>query len=262
MIRKELSVQVTKERGLVQKYISWQKGWLFRRLFAKRFETLRLESEEATEHRTELEEQEQLARLSTQMELPAAVEQSFHRLADEFSKMSGSRKIWDTVGARATHRVVERTSANRVIERKEVRFQLDKCDLLESDWRAPRFGNANGGDIFLYPAFAIYFVTAESFALLEYKDIQLNFSAIQFQEHEGVPADSQVVATTWHKTNKDGSPDKRFKDNFSIPVARYGQLVFKSSTGMNEEYMVSNFTATAEFAQAFDTFCATVARGT
>lgn len=260
-IRVELEVCTATEGKLVGKYERWRNGWLFRRLFAKTFEALRLESEQATEHRQELQEQEQLAKLATQMELPATVEQAFHRLADEFSKMAGARKIWDTVGARATIQVVERTLAGRTVDRKEVRFKLDKCDLLVSDWRAPRFGNANGGDIFLYPAFAIYFVTADSFALLEYKDIQLEFAAVRFHEQQGVPPDSEVVGTTWHKTNKDGSPDRRFKDNFSIPVAQYGQFVLKSNTGMNEEYMVSNFRATAEFAQAFDAFRAAVAIG-
>lgn len=260
-IRIELGICSAKEGKLVGKYERWRNGWLFRRLFAKKFEALRLESQQATEHREELQEQEQLAKLSTQLELPATVEQAFHRLADEFSKMAGSRKIWDTVGARATIQVVERTLAGRMVDRKEVNFRLDKCDLLVSDWRAPRFGNANGGDIFLYPAFAIYFVTADSFALLEYKDIQLQFAAVRFHEEQGIPPDSEVVGTTWHKTNKDGSPDRRFKDNFSIPVAQYGQILLKSNTGMNEEYMVSNSKATAEFAQAFNAFRSAVASG-
>ncbi len=196
-----------------------------------------------------------------QLDLPPGVQQAFHRFADEFSVMATSRRIWDTVGERATDRVAERTTASRIVERKPVRFGLGKCDLLETDWAVPHLENANGGDIYFYPAFAIYVVTAESFALLEYSELNLDSSGTRFIEEEGVPEDSKVVGHTWAKANKDGSPDKRFNGNYQIPIAAYGKLLFRSNTGMNEEYMVSNAESTAAFSASWQTLVQAIRAG-
>jgi hypothetical protein len=54
-------------------------------------------------------------------------------------------------------------------------------------------------------------------------------------EPDPVPKDSRVVGQTWAKANKDGSRDKRFADNYEIPIALYGSLVLKSDNGLWEE---------------------------
>lgn len=250
-IRRDLTHWQAQEKSAVAKYKSWANGWLLRKLLKNKFEQLRMVAEEATAHRSELEEQERLAKLPMQLDLPPGVQDAFHRFADDFSVMAGANKIWDTVGERVANRVAERTTASRVVERKPVRFKLGKCDLLDTEWSVPHLENANGGDLYFYPAFAIYFVTGESFALLEYSELNLDSSATRFIEEEGVPADSKVVGQTWAKANKDGSPDKRFNGNYQIPVAVYGKLFFRSASGVNEEYMVSNAESTEEFSRAW-----------
>lgn len=260
-IRKDLALWRDQEKSTVGKYKSWAAGWLLRKLLKKTFEQLRVSAEEATAHRTELEEQERLAKLQMQMDLPPGVKEAFHRFADDFSVMAGASKIWDTVGERAANRVAERTTASRVVERKPVRFRLGTCDLLDTDWAVPHLENANGGDLYFYPVFAIYFVTAESFALLEYSELNLDASGTRFIEEEGVPGDSQVIGQTWAKANKDGSPDKRFNSNYQIPIVAYGKLLFRSATGMNEEYMVSNAESVTAFAVSWQTLVQAVRVG-
>lgn len=260
-IRQDLALWRDHEKSAVAKYKRWANGWLLHRLFTKRFEELRVAAEEASAHREELQEQESMAKLQMQLDLPPDVQQAFHRFSDEFAVMAASRKVWDTIGERAANRVAERTTASRIVVRKPVCFELGKCDLIEAGWAVPHLGNANGGDIYFYPAFAIYFVTAENFAVLEYAELDLEFSATRFIEEEGVPEDAKVVGHAWAKANKDGSADKRFNDNYQIPVAVYGKLIFQSTTGMNEEYMVSNVDATESFSQAWRALAQAVRAG-
>lgn len=244
---RELSLARTEESFNVKRYTNWEKGFFMRRLFKSKFEQLRISAEESTSKRAELEEQEYLSRLQTMIELPDGVRKSFHRLNDQFDVLANCDCIWDTIGKRSTDRIVERTAATHAVERKQVRFQLGCCELIESEWKVPHLENANGGDVFFYPVFALYFVSSDNFALLEYKDIQLDFSLTQVIEEEKLPEDTTVIGQTWAKANKDSSPDKRFKENYQIPIAQYGKISIKSDTGMNEEYMVSN----AEHARAF-----------
>lgn len=260
-IARDLTQLRAQESAAVGKYTRWKNGWLLRHLFKAKFQQLRESAEESTAHRAELEEQEKLSRLQTQLNLPPGVERAFHRLCDEFAVMSKSHRIWDTVGQRSTNKVAERTTASRAIDRRPVNFQLAKCELIESEWNVPHLENANGGDIFFYPAFVLYFVTSENFALLEYSQAQLGFTTTRFLEEEPIPPDSKTVGSTWAKANKDGSPDKRFKDNYQIPIAQYGALVIVSATGMNEQYMVSNAESAEAFARAWQDLAAAVRAG-
>jgi len=58
-------------------------------------------------------------------------------------------------------------------------------------------------------------------------------------EKQGVPRDAKVVEHTWEFVNRDGGPDRRFKNNRKWPVALYEQLTFSSDSGLNEVLQVS-----------------------
>jgi len=113
--------------------------------------------------------------------------------------------------------------------------------------------NANGEDILLFPSFALV-RSRKDFALIDIFDLNINFSTVSFVEDESVPVDARVILHTWLKANRDGSRDKRFNDNRQIPVCSYGKLTFKSSEGLNEEYMFSNGSLTDEFSIAFNNY--------
>ena len=85
-----------------------------------------------------------------------------------------------------------------------------------------RFENHNGEDIFLYPGIALMPRADGAFALVDIRDIEIDGSAKGFHEEEGVPPDAEVIGHTWAKANKDGSPDRRFANNYQIPICAYG----------------------------------------
>lgn len=258
---KELIAAQANERLATEKFLSWKNGWLLRRLMKARFFALEATAEESAARRAELEEQVSLARLGTQIEIPDSLKATFSRFSDAFAQLSRSVRIWDTVSHRAINQFAERTLASRAIERKPVQFRLGRCEVIQSDWLVPHMENANGGDLYFFPLFVVYFAGEQSFALLEYKDIQFVCDTTRFHEEEAVPGDSQVVGRTWAKTNKDGSPDRRFKENYEILVAEYGKLVFQSSTGLNEEYMLSNVANCQSFAKEWNALVQGIARG-
>lgn len=248
-IERELSVARASEKQLVSQYEGWKNGFFLRRIRKNRFAELEFEAGEATAKRDELENQASLVKLDTKIEVPDVVKFAYSRLVDSFGRMAMSERIWDMVSHAAVNQVAERSVAHRAVERKPVKFDFEDCGLIESEWKVPHLENANGGDLYLYPLFVLYFAGGENFAVMEYSQIQFHPIATRFHEQEAVPRDSKIVGKTWAKTNKDGSPDRRFKGNYEIPVALYGDMVFKSSTGLNEEYLISNADAFIEFAK-------------
>lgn len=236
------------------KHERWKKGWLFRHLFRGYFARLGEMSVEATEKEAELQEQERLSRLATEFDLPENLKDAFSRVCDAAAMLSRSQRIWDTLSSTATDRYRERTTASHSIQRKPVVISLGSCDLIESSWKVPYLMNANGGEMFIYPAFILYHVSHEAFALVDIRDANLDYTPTSFIEEEAIPTDAQLIGHTWKKANKDGSPDRRFANNYQIPILAYGDIRLTSKSGLHEEYLISNATAAQGFAQAWTAF--------
>lgn len=100
----------------------------------------------------------------------------------------------------------------------------------------------------------IAFRTKSDFALIDYRDINIDYISCHFVEEETVPKDSIVISKTWKYCNKNGSRDMRFSNNYEIPVVQYGELLLKSHSGLNEAYMFSNNEAAKEFALIFSKY--------
>lgn len=242
------------------RYESWEHGFLLRRLFKKAFAKRKEEFETETARVDELEQQLKLSKISTYIEIEGEQAALFYRLRDEFAALSDCAAIWDVKTRQATDKFHERTTANSRIGREKVRFGLGTCDLIEWEQKVPHLQNAKGGDMFLYPGFILYRAAREAFSLIEYHDAPGAVTAIAFQEEDGVPSDSQVVGQTWAKANKDGSRDRRFADNYQIPIARYGALVLKSDHGLWEEFQFSNVQRLVNFANALNSFTSSFER--
>lgn len=87
---------------------------------------------------------------------------------------------------------------------------------------------------------------------LSYKNLNIKFNETRFIESEYVAKDAKVVDHTWQYVNKNGSPDKRFKNNRQLPICLYGVIYLTSPEGLNVELQVSSLTITNEFEDALN----------
>jgi hypothetical protein len=81
---------------------------------------------------------------------------------------------------------------------------------------------------------------SNDFALIDLTEMRLNFSQCSFIEEDPLPADAEVIGQAWKKTNKDGSPDRRFSDNYQIPVVKYAEIEFRSKGGFTITRLMSD----------------------
>lgn len=195
-------------------------------------------------------------------ELDEGSKATYEALRASFDKARMSSMIWDLVHDALVDRPTTRSFADRSIERKRVSFDWGRPNILpvqEDDLypRVPRLGNANGGDIYLFPGFLLM-MGPDDFALLHPASLRVGNDPVRFKEDEAVPSDTQIVGHTWQYVNKNGQPDRRFKHNPRSPLALYTNLVLTSREGLNEEYMLSNAEIGATFGQAFQRWCRSI----
>jgi len=260
-ISAELAQAKADEKLALNKRRAWEGGFLFKRLFKAKFAEIKSKAEEAVAKRSELDEQLTLSTLQTEFEMPDGVAKAFARLCDDFSACTRSQRIWDNVAHRSANRVAERTTASRIVDLKPVRFSMGKCGVIATSQKVPQLENANGGDLFFYPGFLVYHASDSNYALIEYHELDLTVVRTQFHEEQAVPTDAERVGTTWAKANKDGSPDRRFANNYEIPVMRYARLLLTTPAGLNEEYILSNVASTEQFGMAWRELIAAVKSG-
>jgi len=222
-----------------------------RKIFKK---TVAVREREYVEIKSSLEEarrQYKTCKVKIEIELEPNLRPRFDTLINAFESLQGCQKLWDITTSVAVDRVKERSAAGTSIERKPVSLKRAALNFVESDYEALHFENANGADLYLFPAFLIMFQTETDFALVDIKDLNIEYIATRFVETEGVPTDSEVVGSTWRYVNKNGSRDMRFSNNYEMPIVRYGEMRFRSVQGLNEAYQFSNATASERFAAAY-----------
>lgn len=92
---------------------------------------------------------------------------------------------------------------------------------------------------------------------ISYADLDMDFGMSHFVETDSVPKDAKVIGQTWLKVNKNGTPDKRFKNNKQVPICEYGSVLVTSNSGLHIELMCSNSNTVSEMrtsAKKFETF--------
>jgi len=78
------------------------------------------------------------------------------------------------------------------------------------------------------------------------KDLDITVSDTRFVENTA-PKDAEIIDYSWQYVNKDGTPDRRFNNNFKLPVCRYGVLDFQTPAGFHTRLHLSKIQSAMNF---------------
>ncbi|WP_298161452.1 hypothetical protein [Brevundimonas sp.] len=104
---------------------------------------------------------------------------------------------------------------------------------------------------YFYPGFVLVVSSAGAdFAIIDLTEMEISYETSRFTEEGSIPNDAQMIGKVWAKSNKNGTRDRRFKDNRELPVMRYGHVGLRSPGGMDEALMFSRDDACRAFVAA------------
>jgi hypothetical protein len=229
----------------------WGNGYVLKRLLKKKYQEIVTDFESMRSERQALDQEIEKCRVALELEMEGGIDTSYGAMVEAFRALAACERCWDTTSAVAIDQARERSKAAVSITRQPVTLDLKPADVLAPSRPALHFQNANGGDLYVLPGLLLVFGGHRDFALVRLTEVRLEHKSVNFHETEGVPADAKRVGETWAKVNKDGSPDRRFANNFRIPIVEYGGLRFVSAGGLNEEFMFSSNPKASAFATAF-----------
>lgn len=192
--------------------------------------------------------------VSLELEMDQDTASKYNEFIACFADLLKSQFIWDITSASDIDRVKTRSAANLEISRSKTSFALESVPGISSSYPSVRLRNLNGADIFIYPGFFVMYNGPTQLGVLELSSLWISFERSKFVENEIVPLDSSRVGEVWERSNKDGSRDKRYADNKLIPLMEYGEITFRSSSGVHEKYMISNARNAERFASSLTKF--------
>ncbi len=244
--------QADRELNLTQaRAYKWGHGYILKRLLKKKYQAIMEEFTSTQSERKALDEEIAKCVIALEIEMEGGIDTSYGAMVEAFRGLAACERCWENVAARSIDQFHERSRATRAIDRRAVNLDLKAAEVIAPSRPALCFQNINGGDLYILPGMLIVLGNEHDFALVRLTEVRLQHEILQFHETAGVPADAKVVGETWAKVNKNGSPDRRFANNFRIPIVEYGRLAFTSAAGLNQEFMFSSEAKAKVFAAAY-----------
>ena len=235
------------------------KLFLYGFVFKSMSNVLKVDIETQNQTVNELKSRLEKCYVNLEIEFDSEIGDKYNALSNAFKKLTYSEKIWDVTSAHSQDTRITRSSAATIVSKREVKFGMSHIPDIKSPIEPFLFRNANGADLYFYPNFIVMYSSSTQFAVIGLDEIRFHSTYVRFTETGTIPTDSKVIDNTWYKVNKNGTPDKRFKGNYQIPVVRYGEINLKTSTGLHEEYEFSNYESCAEFSLLFNEYQALIA---
>jgi hypothetical protein len=183
-------------------------------------------------------------------ELDDPMEQALEALPAGASALASASAAWHVVSHARVFDQKYHAGAGTVVDRKRTQFIKAPPPFVQTNIQTFAV-NVGAQTLHFFPDRVLIY-DSNGVGAVSYQGLQVLVSSKQFVEQEAVPSDAKVIGRTWRYVNKNGGPDKRFKDNREIPVCQYEEVALRSDTGLNELLQVSRLGSAAGFASAIE----------
>lgn len=182
-------------------------------------------------------------------DLEGDAEAAYNRLAEGFDGLARCVGKWHIEAGGVIQSLTawkRNAGASHLVQRKATTLTHSLPLVIKSNVSAPAIGV--GKQTMFFMPDVVFIQDGNKVGAVSYADLRLRWQNSHFIETERVPSDALVVDHTWKHPNKNGGPDRRFKDNRQIPICLYETLHFQSDSGVNEIVEFSQTGKATDFA--------------
>ena len=184
-------------------------------------------------------------------DLDPSVEQSYRSVITSFDALSSCAGKWHVEAGGAVKDLTtwkRNAGASHIVRKTATALTYRLPAVLRSNLTPPTI-SVGRQIIYFLPDVALV-QDGKVFGAIDYADLRMVWQHSNFIEEGTVPADTEIIGRTWKYPNKKGGPDRRFANNYEIPICRYEVLHFRSDSGVNELVEFSRAGVCGPFAQS------------
>lgn len=173
-------------------------------------------------------------------DLEGDAETSYRRLTEGFDRLLQCSAKWHIQAGGAVESLTawkRNAGASHLVNRKPTVLGYDLPIVIKCNLTPPALHV--GRQVMYFMPDVVLVQDGGRVGAVNYAQLNVRWEDSPFIETERVPGDARVVDHTWQHPNKNGGPDRRFKDNRQIPICLYEAIHFTSSSGLNELVQVS-----------------------
>lgn len=191
-------------------------------------------------------------------DLEGAALDRFSQFVSAFEAYFSSHRLWQYTSRSYTNDLKRNAGVNWLMDRKQASAATDTEKTYRTNLSLPSIRMGDQHIVFLPDL--VVLADGKNVGAFRYADVRLAQSTVRFVENEAVPRDAQVVGYAWRYQNKNGGPDRRFKNNAQIPVCLYEEVGFSVGDGVGRIFAKSSQTNFTAFQRAFDALSAASAQ--
>lgn len=165
------------------------------------------------------------------------LEQSYELLHQWAAQLAGCARVWHIQAQAQVRDRKYHAGANQLVRRTTTSIRKAEPPYLKTNVETVAVGV--GAQVLHFFPDRVLIYDAHGVGAVGYRELVLAVQPSRFIENESVPADATVVDRTWAYVNKNGGPDRRFKNNRSLPVCAYEELAIHSASGIDEVIQLS-----------------------
>jgi len=184
-------------------------------------------------------------------ELEPEARHAYENMVHGFDRMAASAGKWHIESGgtvRDTTTWKRNAGASHIVRRKPTTLAYKVPPMVTCNVTPPAM-HVGKQVIYFFPDIALV-DDGRMVGAVGYDDLSVVWQDSDFIEERPVPKDAKIIYHTWRYPNKDGGPDRRFRNNYQIPVCRYEAMHLRSSNGVNELVEFSRVGVVAPFANA------------
>ncbi|MBN2640497.1 MAG: DUF4236 domain-containing protein [Victivallales bacterium] len=161
----------------------------------------------------------------------------YEKLYESICALNKSKKIWHISAKGNVSDYKYNSGADTIVKRHITKINFSHPPFVKTNVSTPSI-SVGKQTLYFFPDKILIF-EGNTVGAVSYGNLNIEVGEMKFIESEGVPSDARIVDRTWRYVNKKGGPDKRFNNNYEIPIALYQTAHFKSNTGLNELLHIS-----------------------
>ncbi len=176
------------------------------------------------------------------------LEALYQRRLQSWQELFASEKVWQITARGSTNNTRRNAGASGVVHRNLLSKPKSEAFWLKSNI-SPMIIRLQKESMVLLPD-KVLLISGIKVGSVSFEDIQIQVREQTFIEDQAVPHDTKIIGKTWKYVNRNGTPDKRFKNNKQLPKCLYGQVTMQTPSGLNIQLQCSNPEKIAYFQQS------------
>jgi len=178
------------------------------------------------------------------------IKPAFAKVNKGFQDFEKVDSLWRVETQQSTNDWKRNSGASNLVNRKSFEVLKELPSFFDSNITPYGFSIDNKQYYFFPDRILVY--QGKDVGMTHYSELKIDTSITRFIEDDSVPKDAEIVGHNWRYINKDGGPDRRFNNNYQIPVVLYSEIDLKSRSGINLKFQASDKHAGEKFASAFE----------